>query len=157
MNFDYLVNCQEHIPVIAEWFYRQWAHTNPGRTKDQVVEMIDKHLNLDGLPLSFVGLEKGALVGTVLLREFELKGYEQYSPWLSSIYVAPDYRNQGYGQQLVSHCILAAKNKKFDEIFLYAEKDLEQWYAKMGWTTIDRTIHVGVPISIMSQQLGNVC
>ncbi len=152
MQLDYLLNYEQHIPTIATWFHRQWNHLNPNRTKAQVIDMIYTHLNTDKLPIIYVAIENSLPIGAVMLRISDMEGYPQFSPWLSSLFIAPEHRNRGYGKILMRHCLEAAKNMKFTKIYLNTE-DQESWYTPMGWQSVVTVDYRGFPTTIMKKDL----
>ena len=59
-------------------------------------------------------------------------------PWLSGLYVVPEYRGQGIGAQLQNHLADYAKSLGYKELYLYT--DIENYYEKNGWEHIDNGI-----------------
>lgn len=73
----------------CEAFGYDTAHNRPGLVIDRKVEIADG--------LFFVGVQDGAVVGTVMA------GYDGHRGWLYSVAVDQAFRNRGIGTELVLH------------------------------------------------------
>lgn len=155
MQFAYLKDHQEFIPIIATWFYKEWQHLNPTRTLDDVITMIYSQLNKNKPPTIFIGLDdNNHLLGTIILRVSEMENFEQLSPWLSSLYVPVEKRHQGVGCFLVNELTKKAKSLGYPFLYLFTE-DHEAWYEKMNWVTFEKVIHRGYSAAVMRIALGD--
>ena len=152
MKFEYLVDHQKYVPIVAEWFHLEWSHLNPNRSKEDVINKIHSHFNKQILPIIFIGIDKDELIGTVSLRKFEMENHENLFPWLSSLYVPTNKRKQGIGEYMVDQCLKKSKSLGESKIYLFTENH-EHWYKKMGWKTIQQIMHRGYPAHIMQFDL----
>ena len=63
------------------------------------------------------------------------------NPWLSSVYVLPDYRNIGIGSMLITSVINKSKELSFDKLYLFASAsdtfDIDSYYARRKWIVLD--------------------
>lgn len=153
MRLEYLEDHKNFIPIIADWFYEEWKHLNPARTREDVIDTIEMQLSKSVLPTIFIGLDNtNQLMGTVTLRVFEMENYEHLSPWLSSLYVPTGKRHKGIGSLLVKELIIKAKELNINSLYLFTEKH-EDWYNQMGWSILEKVIHRGYQITIMENKL----
>jgi len=76
----------------------------------------------------------------------------QYSPWLASVYVDPDYRKQGVASTLISDIIAQARLLGLPRIYLFTP-DQAEFYTKRGWEIIEHRHYHGTTVDIMSYQL----
>ncbi len=60
---------------------------------------------------------------------------KQFYPYISHLYVHPDHRKRGFGQQLVEHGVKHAAACKFSEVKLWCERKLLPFYEGLGWRT----------------------
>lgn len=149
MHLEYLADYKHFIPIITNWFYDEWKHLNPSRTKEEVIKTIKTQLNKDELPTIFIGLDNfEQLIGTVSLRTVEMENFKHLSPWLSSLYVPVEKRRQGIGTLLIKKLLEKANEYKIETMYLFTEKS-EDWYAQMGWETFKKVMHRGYPATIM--------
>lgn len=77
---------------------------------------------------------KDQLLGYV--RIFEI---EHHKSELSSLFVAPQYRNQGYARQLIQDAI-HSKLKAGYELYLACKEELYEFYKKLGFVKITSSI-----------------
>ena len=61
------------------------------------------------------------LFGSAAIIEHDMDTRMELSPWLASVFVAPEFRKRGIGSKLVTHVMEQAKNNKIKNIiFIYA-------------------------------------
>ena len=121
---------------MAQWIYDEFIH-NIRRG----VSIGDVRKRFAGctpgiLPLRYAAFWEGARAGTVSLVNNDLK-YRDYSPWLSSLYVEPAYRNYGIGRTLIETVKTAAFDMGFDKLYLRTEF-AGGYYRKLGWTFVEQ-------------------
>ncbi len=79
--------------------------------------------------------DKGELVGLCALLDNDLPAFEDLSPWLASLIVAPGFRGQGLALKLIVELEAMAKEMGEGELFLHTRyPDL---YKKAGYAEID--------------------
>lgn len=72
----------------------------------------------------------------------------EHPVWLSNLYVEPNYRDRGVGQQLINACADYARKHGIKELWLSAS-DYTQYYLKRGWCVIRQTKLGGAKVNIM--------
>jgi N-acetylglutamate synthase-like GNAT family acetyltransferase len=78
--------------------------------------------------------ENNNLIGTgTLLIETKLTYNICYLGHIENIFIHNDYRNKGYGKQIIKYLIDKAKNKQCYRIDLACENKLENYYEKLGF------------------------
>jgi len=125
--------CPEYLPVLAQWHHNEWLDLNPGQTLAQRVEKMQAHLNDDFIPGTFVARDKTVL-GSASILTNDMESRPQLSPWLASVFVAPQHRNRGIGSRLVQHLMAQAKNQGITTLYLFTP-DKTGFYKKLGWHT----------------------
>ncbi|RIJ36736.1 GNAT family N-acetyltransferase [Pontibacter oryzae] len=146
-----LYEVPQHFDTVANWIYEQWWK-KPGNTIEVVKQPLREHLEKKDFPLTLVALEGEKPAGSVLLIENDgISELPDLTPWLAALYVAPRFRRQGVGPQLVQALEQHARQIGYKKLYLVATdrvsfyKDLS-WgiYTKMGGKT---------GITIMHKQL----
>ncbi len=131
------------VPICAYWSYSTW-YTFRSVPFSAVLNEYNRRANLRYYPYSYIALWDDFPVGMVSLKESELQRREANSPWLSALYVAPEFRKRGIGTNLIKTVIDDCSNKKASKIFLFLDSrnlnDLEQYYTKRGWSFYDSDI-----------------
>ncbi len=151
MNIAYLADHPHVAPVLAEWFYQEWAYLHPGRTQADVERAIAERANKDRIPLALVAFEGGELIGTVCLKVHE-GDRQDLTPWLAGLYVAKPWRGRGIGAALVAAIEKTARDLGKDRLYLYTP-DAENFYARLEWQVRERTVYNGYPVVILQKEI----
>ena len=110
---------------------------------------LEGHATRRTLPTTLVVVEGGQALGSVsLVLEDAPEFCDQGSPWLASLFVAPEYRGRGLGAMLVHAAVDAAAGQGIDELFLFTPEHAD-FYARLGWSRMLRTILKGTPVDLM--------
>jgi len=139
----------QYGPLAMEWIYNTWG-ARKGRTVEDARAKASVYENFDKLPIMLIATMNDAPAGCVILCECDLPGYEQYSPWLASLYVEPSYRGYGVAQQLALELERVALNLGYNQIYLFTDGH-EQYYKKCGWEPLITPEYSGRRITIMSK------
>jgi len=92
------------------------------------------------------------LYGSAAIVENDMDNRHDLSPWLASVFIIPEYRNQGIGSALVRHVMQQAQQSNIEKLYLYSP-DREAFYHKHGWRRIDTENYHGYEVSIMEAVL----
>ncbi|WP_425618428.1 GNAT family N-acetyltransferase [Anatilimnocola sp. NA78] len=137
------------IPRLAAWHFGEWGKLNP--TNDVAARSIklQQHLQQHAIPTTFVAVEGAELLGSAALVEQDLDLRPEYTPWLASVFVAPQHRARGIGRQLVQRVMAEAKAQHVTKLYLFTFHH-ERFYASLGWQHLENAIYRGEPITIMT-------
>lgn len=153
LTFKYLADCQHLINQLANWFYHEWGLRNPDLSVDVIQKNLKQRLNRDRLPLTFVAFRDGDPVGSASLKIREMEIYPQYLHWLGTVYVLPEFRDQGIGSQIVSHALSEAERLgNINDLYLYTP-DRERFYTKFGWQTLEKPFYHGQEVVVMKRMI----
>jgi N-acetylglutamate synthase-like GNAT family acetyltransferase len=136
-----------HIPVLANWHHREWSYLNPNGTVEQRAEKMRCYLTDDILPSTFLAKED-ELLGSAAIIEHDMDTRLDLSPWLASVFVAPEYRCNGVGSKLVLHVMEKANEAGIPILYLFTP-DQERFYQKLGWHTISTETYRGHLVTVM--------
>lgn len=153
IKLHYLADKPELIPICAAWAFSAWGKYNPAVTTQNRIESFQKHCNKKSAPLTIIAMDGNKAIGMASLREND--GIRQdLSPWLGSLYVHEDSRNQGLGEQLIREVNRKAAELGFKEIYLLTyEESLPNWYGSLGWQEIGKDVLAGNPVTVMKINL----
>ena len=144
MEITELRNYLEFKDTIIEWMNNEFGNEDSYHFYENIV---NHSLIENKLPITFVAVEDGKLLGTVGVWRGDLLSRQDLFPWLSALIVNSEYRNAGVGKKLQDYVLQYAKNKGYDEIFLYT--DLKNYYEKNNWEKYDIGYeYTGTEISI---------
>ena len=154
MEIGYLKDHQTQIPVIAEWFYREWGWFYPDLTARDIEKRFMARTHKTVLPLALVAFDKGKVVGTVSLKDHDMDTRPQYSPWLASLYVHSPYRVQGVGNILVDAGIEHAQKLGLEQLYLYTlNRRHVLFYTTRGWSFHEQTIYRNEDVYIVYRKI----
>ena len=131
-TFSCLARYPTYVDQISAWFFEEWGDEVEGRTVGQFSEGLNERMNIDKLPLAFVALASGDLIGTASLIYNEISSLPRYKHGLASVFVAPKLRRRGWGAKIVRAVVQIAPDYGIDELFLYTRRHTD-FYQQLGW------------------------
>jgi predicted N-acetyltransferase YhbS len=154
VRIEYLADHSQCVDQLARWHHAQWSYLNPARSLEERKNELARHNAPRQVPTTFVALQNGEPLGSASLVEHDLKRRTDLTPWLASVYVAPDYREQGLGSALVARVVEEAQALGFGTLYLFTT-DRESFYGRRGWVTFEQSDCNGASIVLMSKALAN--
>jgi N-acetylglutamate synthase-like GNAT family acetyltransferase len=156
MIIDYLANHKQCICEIADLIYGQWPDLlqADGISKEQLLVLLALRANTEQLPITFVALLNGELIGTGSIKLEEPGTKVGLSPWLAGIYIKEPYRGRGVGVQIVRALEAKARDLGVETMYLSVGRAVD-FYAKLGWSVMEEQINsFGVKeVTLMRRQL----
>jgi len=150
MRIMNLADCPAHIPLVASWHQMEFGYLTPSVELEERVQRLRQSVASASLPLVFVAVsDEGAPVGAASILASTLT-HKHLTPWLSAVVVPPGHRNKGIGSGLALHALQEAARLGFETLYLFTPRN-ESLYARLGWETMERTQHNGVPLAIMAR------
>lgn len=152
MKFEYLIENQEYIPLVALWLHKEFIENiKPDITLEHIVQKLHGHKKRE-LPITIIAIEENQCVGTVSLFEYDFKGL-QLKPWLASLVVDKQHRRAGIGKGLISEITTIALNMGYQKLYLRTEHAAE-YYQKLGWLFVQkRTDEFGIETEIFLKEI----
>ncbi len=132
-----LGTCQEYIPLVSKWLWKQWAHRSGHSLKGIIYRT--EHCLTKKCPQTLIAFYNNRPAGTVSLWKADHPYRQDLGPWLSCLFVLPIYRNKGVGRALQATILKKAKLAKFKKIYLIA--NLKNYYEKSGWKFIENGLY----------------
>lgn len=133
ITLDYLKNHPELVVTCAQWSFSQWGHHTPERTLQSFIESRKAYLNDDKIPLTLLAFIDNMPIGMISLSPSK-DICKDLAPWLSTIYVIPEYRNKGIGTLLEEKICAKALAMGYKKIYCYtSDKSVIPWYEKLQW------------------------
>jgi GNAT superfamily N-acetyltransferase len=151
-GIGYLVDYPEYIPQLAEWLFQEWDVMLGEKTSEVRIRKLQAHLNREQLPVAWIAHANGELLGTASLREHDIEGHEDLSPWLGGVFVGAQFRRRGIGAALCATVEEAARSRGIQTLYLFT-LDKQAWYSRLGWTLLRPCVWYERSGEIMSKQL----
>ena len=152
MEIAWLADHPELAPTIAAWHWAEWGHTDPGGSLEAWTAGIAKRARRGEIPTTLVAFVDGELAGSTSLVEYDMDIHRDLTPWVSGVYVAPEYRGSGVGTRLIRAAEDAAASIGVGRLYLYTSS-AEPFYARLGWETIRHDRYGGESVAIMAARL----
>jgi len=149
MQIDYLADHWEAVPLLADWHHREWTEF----TLESMAAELRTHTGRRQIPTTFVAIENGRVIGSTSLLTADLVGWEHLTPWVASVFVAPDCRGRGVGRALIARAVEEARLLGLPVVYLYTAGQ-QAYYARLGWTPLERGQYRAKEIVIMHRVLG---
>jgi monoamine oxidase/GNAT superfamily N-acetyltransferase len=141
-------------PLLAAWHVEEWGHLYEDWTVD-VAETEFRDMDVPGrIPITWLafdgpGREPDDVLGSIsLLSDDDLDAFRHLHPWLASLYVVPEARGRGVGKLLVDQLMSTATDQGIERVHLFTSGQ-EEYYAKLGWRTLDRPVVRGHDAALM--------
>ena len=151
MRIKYLMDCDEHLEAVADWQQTEFGYLNPSVTLEQRRQRLRESLQRESLPLTIVAIsEEGHAIGAASILPKTIT-HAHLTPWLSAVVVRPEFRGKGCASALTLAALTEAAGLGFKTLHLFTPRN-ESLYRRLGWETIERSNHNGLPIAIMSRR-----
>ena len=154
MKIEYLVDYADRLETLAGWHHGEWSHLNPGDTLEKRVIRVREHLGRRQIPTTFIALDGETLLGSACLLADDMHQFRDLTPWLASVFVAPERRSRGAGSAVVERVVEEARSLGVRTLYLYTP-DRESFYARTGWIVHERTEYLGIDVVIMQLSLAD--
>lgn len=153
MEFVYLADHPEAIPIVAKWYYEQWGHQHEVPSLEKSEEILTDYLNRDKIPLLILAKKEEKILGTVQLKFYEMDIYPQKEHWLGGVFVPKQHRGNKIAEKLVLQAMKIAKNHEVKTLFLQTEKLNGGLYKRLGWNLVEKSIYRDKPVLVMRKDL----
>lgn len=152
VKIDYLADVTDCIPSLAAWLMEAFDRNNPNATLESRIETLQGRLVRGQLPVTFVARMGKEIVGSASLVQFDMDSRTELEPWLSAVFVRPQFRRHGVGTKLVQRAEQEVLTLGYERLFLYTP-DMQAFYASFGWLHLEDTAYRGRPVTIMHKHL----
>lgn len=152
LSIETLVETSPSIRTIAQWLNEEWGRGR-GYSYEDTLSWCRDLASSESEAIICANLA-GRLVGVALLVDCDLPSHPHFSPWLSSLFVAPKYRGQGVGRSLTNRLCEIAEQRGHAEVHLYAlEGPSISFYRQLGWAELEKVEIAGGEFVVMKKAL----
>lgn len=153
-----LSNAPDIFSCVAQWHHQECERQGLKSTLELRRERLAKHIQSESIPKTFIATLNNELVGCVSLVNYaygrdSVRAKITDSPlWLSNLFVAPKFRHQGIGNQLIEKAKVYAQELKLTELWLTAT-EFTGYYQKRDWEIARKTRLGGRLVNVMKIEL----
>ncbi len=153
-----LKNSPDYFSQVALWHHQECERQGLKSTLELRRERLIKHIQSESIPKTFIATINDELVGCVSLVNYaygrdSVRAKITETPlWLSNLFVQPEYRNRGIGNQLIEKAKAYAQELKLTELWLTAT-EFTDYYKKRGWEVSRKTRLGGRQVNVMRVEL----
>jgi N-acetylglutamate synthase-like GNAT family acetyltransferase len=140
-----------NLATLASWHQQEWSSFNPGESIEERILRMQPYLNEEFIPSTFIAKDN-SLSGSAAIVSHDMETRPQLSPWLASVYVAPEKRGQGIGTKLVLHVMELTKREGIKTLYLFTP-DRQDFYLNLGWSIKNVEQYQNREVTIMQVDL----
>lgn len=152
MEFIYLADRPDAIPVVAKWYFNQWGYLSEVHSIEKMTEILQGYLHRDKIPLILLAVENDQILGAVQLKYYEMDIYPNKEHWLGGVFVPKKYRGKNIARKLILKAIEVAKSQDVNTLFLQTEKMDGGLYKKLGWEAVEEVIYRNKLVLVMKRE-----
>lgn len=147
-----IAEAAEHIPLLAHWHHREWAHLYPRESEADFARDLAACIGPALVPSTFVAFD-GEVLGSASLIAQDMDSHPELTPWVASVYTRPAARGQGVASALLRHIDAVAARAGLEAIHLFTPAH-EDFYAGLGWQVLARERYQGESVTLMRRVPG---
>ncbi len=148
----------QYYSQVALWHHQECERQGLKSTLELRRERLIKHIESESIPKTFIATVDNELVGCVSLVNYaygrdSVRAKITETPlWLSNLFVQPQYRNRGIGNQLIEQAKSYGRELKLTELWLTAT-EFTNYYQKRDWQITRKTRLGGKQVNVMRVDL----
>lgn len=100
----------------------------------------------------FISLYEGQLAASAAIVACDMESRPEWSPWLASVYVKPEFRRRGLGSALVTAVMNHAQQQGLSALYLFTP-DQASFYEQLGWQFLEQTRYRDHAVTVMRMRL----
>ncbi len=150
-----LAHREEMVSELASALFNQWStmYARRNETLADVEKKVAERAVEGSIPLTMVATDGDALIGSITIKNDDFPRRSDLNPWIAGVFIAPDYRGQGYSKKLIIHAEKVAKEQfGLSSIYLYTGS-ADGLYTKMGYEEIEVFDAHTRPLTVMGKSL----
>ena len=150
-----IINLSERpdmIDTLAKWHFSEWGNLYPNETQGDFKSALQACLEPVPVPSTFIAIDNDILLGSISILHKDMDIDAPWTPWLASLYVNSDYRNQGIGKLLIQHLVDNCATHSINELYLFTPAS-RTYYENLGWKVIKSLCYHGQEVDIMHRTL----
>ena len=137
------------IPALAAGYRAEWGDwygpQGPGVAEADLWE----RAGVGPMPFGVVALENGLAIGTAAATAASIASRAHLSPWLTGLWVAPEYRGHGVAGRLIDALVAEAARRGIG-VLLAATENGRALFVRQGWRFIENANEDGHRLAVLA-------
>ena len=155
MQFEFLSERRDAIPIIGRWYNDEWGRRLRNESLETSTDRLSEYLNQDRMPFILVISEGDDILACAQLKYREMAEiYPEKEHWLGGVFVSPEHRHRGLASRLANEMVDRAPNYGVETLYVQTEQLDGGLYRHIGWTPIEQVNNKGVEILVMERAVG---
>ena len=153
VRIELLTDRAELAPTLARWHHAEWGHLyHPDEWDERAAEAEFEAMAARGSrDLTWVALDGDDLLGSVsLIASDGLADHEHLTPWLASMFVAPEARGRGVAGLLTDALLAHAAERGDEHVYLFTSGQEAFWRSR-GWRLLGPADAAGHAAVVMAR------
>ncbi|PSJ72516.1 hypothetical protein C7N43_33810 [Sphingobacteriales bacterium UPWRP_1] len=148
----YLQQKPETALLLAQWFKAAWPDFYAAVSEQSIAAGFLERTNTNKIPMALLALNNhNQITGTVSITHHSITTRPNLGPWLSGLYVHPQYRHKGIATQLIKTVETMAPQLGCS--CLYAGTSVvPQLFKQLNWEETEITPYHGQQLSIFRKK-----
>ncbi len=134
LSIKELHHVAEFIEQCATWNYQEWGESFGFTYKSSLERIRQDAFSLYG-EAAVIAFWKGTPAGMGFLERTGANEYPELTPWISGVYVEPEFRGKGIARELMNVLEDLAYDAGNTEVHLHTST-AKSLYEKLGWHAI---------------------
>jgi GNAT superfamily N-acetyltransferase len=142
----------EALRSAARWRHEAFLKADGFSVADSEAQLVKLATDPKGPETALIAFIDEEPAGVCLLVLHEIEPAHDLSPWLASLYVAPQFRGRGVARRLVRAIEDHARRNSVARLHLYTV-DAAEFYLKCGWAVVERFVSKDIEFALMTRDL----
>jgi len=142
IRFENLELHPEFREIIKETYWNEWSESlkKEFNISEYSEYVLDPH-TIYYLALEYSENNETKLIGTIGLSVSDLPDMRHLTPWMSYVYIFPNYRKKGFAHQMIEWYVDFIKIRP---LYLWCKHPLENFYSDFGYEIIENRSDIAI-------------
>jgi GNAT superfamily N-acetyltransferase len=139
LTISNLTDRPEFFDHVADRIWRAWWEPH-GVPLAYIAGRLQENIRGQALPRAFVAHEGTEFAGTASVIASDLDERPQYTPWVATVWVEPQFRSRRIGRELIAHAADHAFSIGAPRVYLTARPARRSLYEQLGWSVVEEGV-----------------
>lgn len=140
--FEPLTSYPQYVDELRQRYWSEWSDSL--KREFNITDFSEYHLSSNityYVALEYISETETKLVGSIGLTPNDMEELSHLTPWMSYVYIFPEYRNQGIAHKMINWFLNKVDTRP---IYLWCKHPLEKFYQNFGYEIIENRDDIAV-------------